>query len=105
MNGVWPAHQPVIIFDGLHPPHRREGATTLEGGDHPLRIEHFQNDGGARLALEWRPPGAPRAALAEPVRRHRSAFYFGRYFLRYSALARVVIVSKPPSMRQLAPLM
>lgn len=30
----------------------------LTPGDHPFRIEHFENLGGCGLLFEWRPPGA-----------------------------------------------
>ncbi|MDQ0364036.1 family 16 glycoside hydrolase [Catenuloplanes indicus] len=49
----------VIDHDGLHgvdPP--KEGTIDLTAGVHPLRIEHFERDGGQELRLAWRTPGA-----------------------------------------------
>ncbi|MEV7327765.1 ricin-type beta-trefoil lectin domain protein [Micromonospora sp. NPDC093244] len=49
----------VINHDGLHgatPP--KEGTVTLAAGLHPLRIDHFERDGGQQITLEWRTPGS-----------------------------------------------
>jgi len=39
------------------------GKVTLTAGMHALRIEYFQIDGPAHLAITWQPPGGVRGAL------------------------------------------
>ncbi|MCM4076377.1 family 16 glycoside hydrolase [Paractinoplanes hotanensis] len=54
----------VVDHDGPHdvePP--KEGTVELTAGVHPLRVEHFDRDGGQRLTLSWRPPGAGEFAV------------------------------------------
>jgi len=48
----------VIDHDGLHGPDPKDAVLQLSAGHHRLRIYHFQNAGGAYLALRWRRPGA-----------------------------------------------
>ncbi|PWI10023.1 hypothetical protein DIZ27_13105 [Streptomyces sp. NWU339] len=60
----------VIDHDGLHGAEPKDGAVHLTAGAHPLRIDHFERDGGQRLQLAWKPPGesdftvVPREALS-----------------------------------------
>ncbi|WP_250031206.1 family 16 glycoside hydrolase [Paractinoplanes maris] len=54
----------VVDHDGLHdvePP--KDGTIDLTAGVHPLRVEHFDKDGGQRLTLSWRPPGTSEFAV------------------------------------------
>ncbi|SNY47274.1 family 16 glycoside hydrolase [Paractinoplanes atraurantiacus] len=49
----------LIDHDGLHdvePP--GEGTIELTAGVYPIRVEHFDRDGGQRLTLSWKTPGA-----------------------------------------------
>ncbi|MFJ4467980.1 family 16 glycoside hydrolase [Streptomyces sp. NPDC089424] len=50
--------QTVIDHDGLHGAEPKDGVVHLTAGSHPLRVEHFERDGGQRLQLSWKPPGA-----------------------------------------------
>ncbi|MFH8462763.1 family 16 glycoside hydrolase [Streptomyces sp. NPDC017991] len=60
----------VIDHDGLHGAEPKDTSVQLTAGSHPLRIEHFERDGGQELRLAWQPPGAdafttvPREALS-----------------------------------------
>jgi hypothetical protein len=60
----------VIDHDGLHGAEPKDTSVQLTAGSHPLRIEHFERDGGQELRLAWKPPGAsdfttvPREALS-----------------------------------------
>ncbi|KAA0932966.1 family 16 glycoside hydrolase [Streptomyces apricus] len=60
----------VIDHDGLHGAEPKDASVQLTAGSHPLRIEHFERDGGQELRLAWQPPGAsdfttvPREALS-----------------------------------------
>jgi hypothetical protein len=59
----------VVDHDGLHGAEPKDGAVTLTAGSHPLRVDHFERDGGQQLQLAWKPPGesdfavVPREAL------------------------------------------
>ncbi|MFF5076270.1 family 16 glycoside hydrolase [Actinoplanes sp. NPDC000266] len=49
----------LIDHDGLHdvePP--GEGTIELTAGVYPIRVEHFDREGGQRLTLSWKTPGA-----------------------------------------------
>ncbi|MDI6098802.1 ricin-type beta-trefoil lectin domain protein [Actinoplanes sp. NEAU-A12] len=48
----------VVDHDGPHGTTAKDGAAELTAGVHPLRIDHFERDGGQQLTLEWRRPGA-----------------------------------------------
>ncbi|MEH0824354.1 MULTISPECIES: family 16 glycoside hydrolase [unclassified Micromonospora] len=60
----------VVNHDGLHGPTAKEGSVTLTAGLHPLRIDHFERDGGQQITLEWKTPGSssfvvvPNSALS-----------------------------------------
>ncbi|WP_446210898.1 ricin-type beta-trefoil lectin domain protein [Micromonospora sp. IBSANI012] len=61
----------VINHDGLHgPTPAKEGTVTLTAGLHPLRIDHFEREGGQQITLEWKTPGSsafvvvPNSALS-----------------------------------------
>ncbi|KOV74816.1 membrane protein [Streptomyces sp. AS58] len=60
----------VIDHDGLHGAEPKDGVVHLSAGSHPLRIDHFERDGGQKLQLAWKPPGesdftvVPREALS-----------------------------------------
>ncbi|MBM0256149.1 ricin-type beta-trefoil lectin domain protein [Micromonospora sp. 4G55] len=61
----------VINHDGLHgPTPAKEGTLTLTAGLHPLRIDHFEREGGQQITLEWKIPGSsafvvvPNSALS-----------------------------------------
>ncbi len=48
----------VIDHDGLHGAEPKGGTVHLTAGANPLRIDHFERDGGQQLRLAWKPPGA-----------------------------------------------
>ncbi|MER8220632.1 family 16 glycoside hydrolase [Streptomyces sp. NPDC094143] len=60
----------VIDHDGLHGAEPKDGTVHLTTGSHPLRVEHFERDGGQQVQLSWKPPGeseftlVPREALS-----------------------------------------
>ncbi|XVV15751.1 family 16 glycoside hydrolase [Actinoplanes sp. CA-131856] len=54
----------LIDHDGLHdvePP--GEGTIELTAGVYPIRVEHFDREGGQRLTLSWKAPGATDFAV------------------------------------------
>lgn len=46
-----------------HPPTDSTGEVDVTAGDHELVVEYYQATGGAKLALEWQPPGGARGAI------------------------------------------
>ena len=48
----------VVWNPGLHAPQARDGSIELDAGHRSLRLLYFENEGGAYLTLEWKPPGA-----------------------------------------------
>ncbi|MFF6916439.1 family 16 glycoside hydrolase [Streptomyces sp. NPDC012466] len=61
---------PLIDHDGLHGAEPKDGTVHLTAGPHPLRVDHFERDGGQQVQLSWKPPGeseftvVPREALS-----------------------------------------
>lgn len=74
---LWLDTRMVVNHDGLHGPTPKDGTVILPAGDNPLRIRYFQGTGGARLKLEWKPPGAkdfmlvPKTALASEAAKYK----------------------------------
>ncbi|MEU7904877.1 family 16 glycoside hydrolase [Actinoplanes sp. NPDC049118] len=60
---LWIGDTLVVDHDGLHGADAKDGTIDLTAGVHPLRVEHFERDGGQRLTLGWRPPGASGFAV------------------------------------------
>jgi glucose/arabinose dehydrogenase len=55
---LWIGDQLVIDHDGLHGNVPKDGTIDLAAGLHPLRVEHFEREGGQELRLAWKAPGA-----------------------------------------------
>ena len=43
----------VVDNGGLHPPDEKSGEADLSAGAHPIRIDYFQNTGGAGCKVKW----------------------------------------------------
>jgi cytochrome c len=63
---LWLGSTLVVDHDGLHGPEPKDGAVRLQAGTYALRIEHFENGGGERLALLWNPPDAGGFSVVPP---------------------------------------
>lgn len=59
----------VIDNNGLHAMEEKSGEIDLKAGDHPIRIEMFENVGGAGCRISWEGPGLAKEII--PAR----AFY------------------------------
>src|SRR5207249_1232667 len=55
--------QPVIDNDGIHAMRERFAAQTLSAGYHSIRVESFENTGGAGLVLLWAGPGIMKSVI------------------------------------------
>lgn len=54
----------VVGNDGLHGPVEQQSTVTLAVGVHALRVEYFEEEGGAVLTVEVQPPGGARGPLS-----------------------------------------
>jgi uncharacterized membrane protein len=57
----------VINHDGIHGQSERTGAASLTAGYHDVRIEFFENNGGAALVFSWDGPGIVKQVVPESV--------------------------------------
>ncbi|WZP00396.1 hypothetical protein EP7_002038 [Isosphaeraceae bacterium EP7] len=53
----------MIDNDGLHGMQERSAARTLAAGLHAIRVEFFENGGGAGVVLSWSGPGIAKQAI------------------------------------------
>lgn len=53
----------VVDNDGLHAMQEEEGDAELAAGDHRLKVEYIQFDGGAGCILKWQAPGGEKQTL------------------------------------------
>jgi azurin len=72
--------QKVVEFDGLHPSSSiKQGKVKLKPGEHVVRVEYFQQDGGSELYVgwtgpnfnltplsKWTPPNTTRVSKSKP---------------------------------------
>jgi len=58
---------------GLHAMQEEEGDVELAAGDHRLKVEYIQFDGGAGIIMKWQPPGAEKVTLPAAVLFHDKA--------------------------------
>ncbi|WP_411846652.1 family 16 glycoside hydrolase [Roseibacillus persicicus] len=48
----------VVANDGIHAAISQTGSIDLASGPHEFELRYFENSGGQRLLLEWKPPGS-----------------------------------------------
>jgi hypothetical protein len=60
---LWIGDELVVDNDGLHGMRTRSGAIALAAGLHPMRLEFFENGGGAGLRLRWSGPNVGTQAI------------------------------------------
>jgi len=53
----------IVNNDGLHGMEVRSGHIALGAGKHPLRVEFFENGGGAGIIMQWKGPGVSKAVV------------------------------------------
>lgn len=61
----------VVDNGGLHPMEEKSGEIELKPGDHPIRLELFDNVGEAGCRLSWEGPGIAKAVIPEKVLFHK----------------------------------
>ena len=60
---LWIGDTLVVDNDGLHGMLERSGTVPLAAGRHPIRVEFFENFGGAGLLVRWTGPGTPKSVI------------------------------------------
>ncbi|MCC6473479.1 MAG: Ig-like domain-containing protein, partial [Burkholderiales bacterium] len=58
---------PVVNNDGIHGTSEASGAISLSAGYHELKLEFFENAGGAYIGLSWMPPGGSKTLIPTGV--------------------------------------
>jgi hypothetical protein len=53
----------IVDNDGLHGMREHSGNIALGAGKHPLRVEFFENGGGAGIIMQWKGPGVSKAVV------------------------------------------
>lgn len=61
----------VVDNGGLHAMIEKSGRIELRKGDHPIRVEFFDNDDGAACILSWEPPGGAKELVPASAFFHR----------------------------------
>jgi hypothetical protein len=61
----------VVDNGGLHGMEERSGELVLKAGDHPIRLEMFENGGSAGCRLSWEGPGLAKEIIPVKVLFHR----------------------------------
>lgn len=61
---LWLDDELVVDNDGIHGMVMRSATLPLEAGMHAIRVEFFENDGGAGLLLRWSGPGVSTQPIA-----------------------------------------
>jgi hypothetical protein len=61
----------VVDNAGMHRLQERSGETTLEAGDHRIRVEFFDYSGPAACSASWMPPGGDREPIPATALFHR----------------------------------
>lgn len=67
---VFVAGKLVVDNGGLHAMQEEDGSIELNPGDHPLRIDFFNNTGPAGCIASWRPPEGEKEAIPPEVLLH-----------------------------------
>ncbi|HYG74279.1 MAG TPA: PA14 domain-containing protein [Planctomycetota bacterium] len=57
----------VVDNGGLHAMEEKEGEVELKAGDHDIKVEFFENGGGAGIKLSWEADGISKDIVPEKV--------------------------------------
>jgi hypothetical protein len=55
--------QEVVSNGGAHPMMEKQGEVELKAGDHPIKLELYQGDGGVGCKLSWKAEGMDKAII------------------------------------------
>jgi hypothetical protein len=68
---LWVDDKLVVENGGLHGMEEKSGEIDLKAGDHPLKIDLFENEGDAGLRVSWEAEGMPKDLIPEKALFHR----------------------------------
>ena len=57
----------VVDNDGLHPFTEKVGVVTLSAGEHDIRVDYFEKNGGDALEVLWSGPGITKQIIPDSV--------------------------------------
>jgi len=60
---LWVARKLVVENGGDHAMTEQNGEVELKAGDHPIRIEFYENSGVAGCIVSWAPPDRPKEVI------------------------------------------
>lgn len=61
----------IVDNGGLHAMEVKEGSLELKAGDHLIRVDFFQGEGGAGCRIYWAAQGAPKSIIPAEVLFHK----------------------------------
>ncbi|MCY3023148.1 MAG: PA14 domain-containing protein [Planctomycetota bacterium] len=61
----------VVDNDGDHGMEEKEGEVELKAGNHDIKIEFYENGGGAGCIASWEPAGGAKEVISEKVLFHK----------------------------------
>lgn len=67
---LWIGDSLVVDNDGLHGMLERSGEIALAAGRHPVRVEFFENFGGAGLIVRWQGPSTSKSVVPDAAWSH-----------------------------------
>lgn len=68
---LWVNDKLVVENGGLHGMEEKSGELELKAGDHPLKIDLFENEGDAGCKVSWEAEGMPKEIIPEKALFHR----------------------------------
>ena len=63
----------VVDNGGLHGMEEKDGEVELKAGDHEVKLEFFENGGGAGVKLSWEYEGQAKEIVPEKVLSHKKS--------------------------------
>src|SRR5258705_10674634 len=60
----------VVDNGGLHAAEEKSGEVELKAGDHPLKVEYFENEVDPECKFAWQPPGQDKEIVPSTVLSH-----------------------------------
>jgi hypothetical protein len=61
----------VVDNNGLHGMEEKDGEVELKAGNHEIKVEFFENEGGAGCKMSWEPAGGAKDIVPEKVLFHK----------------------------------
>jgi hypothetical protein len=75
---LWVSDKLVVDNGGLHAMEEKSGEVELKAGDHPIRIDLFENDGETGAKVSWEADGLPKEIIPEKAFFHKKDKYLDK---------------------------